>query len=805
MNTERFSPAPDQGLSARQVAERQRQNLTNVTEDNITKSYGRILRENICTLFNLFNLLIGIALFAVKAYSNMAYLLVILLNILIGIVQEVKAKRLVEKLSVVSQLKADVVRDGQQIALPVEQLVLDDVVCLELGKQVCADAIIVQGQLEVNESLLTGEADPIVKGPGELLLSGSFVVSGNCRAKVEHVGAKNYAAGLVQKAKQYRPIESQLRNSMRRVTRFTSFFIVPIGVFLFIEAFFLRFDPTKMAVISSSAALLGMLPKGLMLLISIALATGVIRLSRKRILVQQPHSIETIARVDVLCLDKTGTLTTGEMKVSGFYKLNPSGALNAPPSGASPASLPVENLLTAFVHGIGDRNATLNALKAYFPEESAQSSSVQSISASGTPSVSASVPFSSERKWSAVTFTDGTSYVLGAPEKLAAGAPLLTEMQNEAKQGNRLLCFGRAASAPAANNLPPIQLLAVIVLTDPLRENAKETLAFFRDEGVQVKVISGDNPVTVSNIARRAGLAAYDKVIDMSAVPPDADFRALARQYSVFGRVTPQQKSALVKGLQADGHKVAMTGDGVNDILALREADCSIAMNEGSEAARQVAHFVLLHSDFTALPDAVMEGRRVINNLTRVASVFFVKTLYSVIVSVICILAMIPFPFIPLQITLIDLVIEGYPSLFMSFEANKKRVKGRFLPTVLHGALPFALLVVTGIFAIELLTKAGVVASAMTTTLQYYFTGFVGVLAVLKACLPFNKLRLFLFVTVAVGFFAAIWLFTNVVQVPRPDSLQTVGILMLCAFIALPLKWLYGKLANALFRRRVEV
>lgn len=577
-----------------------------------------------CTLFNLFNVLIAIALALVGAWSNMMFICIIAVNTLIGIVQELHAKKLVEKLSLLSAPTVRVIRDGKHSEIPIHELVEQDVIELEAGNQVCSDCVILVGEAEVNESLLTGESDPVLKPEGSHLLSDSFIVSGRCRACVEHVGAENYAAAIAREAKRLRGIHSELLSSMRKVTHFTAFLIPPLGILLFLEAFLLQGDTLNHAVVTTAAGLLGMLPKGLVLLISISLAVGIITLSRKKVLVQELFALETLAHVDTLCLDKTGTLTQGKMQV--------------------------ESDVFSPIHKI---------------------------------------PFSSERKWSAIEFQNAGTFVIGAPERLGASVP--PHLERDEQTGKRLLLAGYTKEPLDQNGpLPHIQELAYIVISDSIRPNAAETLAYFQKEGVALKLISGDNPVTVSALAKQVGFPEAERYLDMTGITEEAQIEKAAADYSIFGRVSPLQKKQLVQALQKKGHVVAMTGDGVNDLLALRQADCSIAMAQGSDAARQISQVVLLDSDFSALPSVLSEGRRVVNNITRVAGVFFVKTIYSVLLSLVCLVLNIPFPFMPIQITLIDLIIEGYPAFFISFEPDNRRITGRFLPSVLRRAFPNA-------------------------------------------------------------------------------------------------------------------
>ena len=775
---ERFSPDYKVGLNEEQVRKRQEQGLTNVVTQRITKTNFEIIRDNVCTLFNLYNFLIAMALAFVGAFSNMFFILIILVNITIGIVQEIHAKNMVEDLSIVSSAKADVVRGKKEQQITVDELVLDDIIMLDMGKQVCADAVIASGEVEVNESLLTGEADPIIKQKGDTLLSGSFIVSGKCYAKAEHVGAENFASKLSLEAKKHKGINSELLLSMRKVTKLTSFFIIPIGIILFYQAYVGRADGMMDSIVSTAAGLLGMLPKGLVLLISISLATGIIKLSKKRILVQELYCVETLAHVDMLCLDKTGTITEGKMSVSDVFSIND-----------KVMPLPIEEAMGCFVGGMEDNNATFMSLKDYFKEDNSKK-------------VIGRTPFSSSRKWSSITFEGVGTLVIGAPERVIndENESLPPHIIAEQENGKRILCLGYTKESITDGKLPKLTLIAAIGLHDPIRKNVKETLEFFKEEGVAVKIISGDNPATVSSIAKEAGLETHGDYIDMSLVK-DEEIEDIAKEYSVFGRVSPNQKKLLVKAYQKQGRTVAMTGDGVNDVLALKEADCSIAMAAGSDAAKQVSQLVLLDSDFTSLPDVVMEGRRVVNNVTRVSGIFFVKTIYSILLAIGCILTQTAFPFIPIQITLIDLAIEGYPSFFMSFEPVHDRIKGRFLPTAVKRALPFGLTVILSIIAISLIAPSMNLPEEDMITTMYYVLGFVSVLSVLKACMPFNKLRVFLFTTVAIGYFTAVVLFTRILHLQYLNA-ETFKLFAVVAAICIPVRFIFAYLIEHFPKRK---
>lgn len=725
------SNTPLHGLSEAEARRLREMGGGNTPPPPITKSTGQIIRENVCTLFNLFNVLIAAALALVGAWSNLLFILIIALNTAIGIVQELHAKRLVEQIAVLTAPKARVLRDGEIRELPVEELVLGDVLTLERGVQIPADALVLDGEIETDESLLTGESVPVGKTPGEELLSGSVVVSGACMARVERVGVDNYAARLTQEARAVVPDHSELLTSMGQVTRFTAFLIPPLGLLLFFQAYVLRGTPLFGAVTTTAAGLLGMLPKGLVLLITVSLAVGVAKLAKSRVLVQNLFSLESLAHVDVLCLDKTGTLTQGDMRVERVVQLT------------KDLPIPLADWMGAFLTH-------------------------------------------------AVTFPELGTLVVGAPDRMT-GTRLPEELSAEIRRGKRVLMIA-STSCPVDPDgpLPEMTALAALVLSDPIRPGAAHTLDYFRREGVRIKVISGDHPAAAAAVAAQAGLEDASWV-DMSLVNTEDELLRAAAKYTVFGRVSPEQKRQLVQAFQDQGHRVAMTGDGVNDILAMRKADCSIAMAHGSEAARQAAQVVLLDSDFTVLPNILLEGRRVVNNMTRVAGVFFVKTIYSILLSLFCVLADLPFPLIPIQVTLIDLFIEGYPAFFQSFVPDGRALTGRFLPCVLRRSLPNAMAILLS--SAVLLLGGGVLGlpAGQIPLALYLVIGAVEADALLKSCLPLTSLRGFLFLTASVGFFCAVLLFHAVLSLPSllpgtaPVVLlaSAVSILAerLCAFI----------------------
>lgn len=712
----------------------------NKSKGMATKSTAEIIRDNVCTVFNLLNVIIAVALALVHAWSNLFFIFIIIVNTLIGIYQEIKAKKLVEKLSLLSMPVAHVLRDGRELEVHPDSVEKGDVLLLESGNVICADSRVLSGSAEINESVLTGESRPVLKRAGDDLLSGSSVISGKCRAEVIHTGEENYAAKLVSEVKKYKSANSELMSSMKKVTRITSFFIVPLGIIAFLEALLVRNMTIADAVISSSAGLLGMLPKGLVLLMSVGLAIGVIRLSKKNVLVQELYSLENLAHCDVLCLDKTGTLTVGHMEVEQVI-----------PLGCDKAR--AQQLLASYVSASEDNNATFCALKEYCAHAAPQRAF-------------AGVPFSSARKWSSVTLENGEYLVLGAYERLGLKGDMPLQFREQMQQGKRVLFAGITRQKPQADGeLCAVEPAAAVIIADPLRKNAKDTIAYFERQGVEVKVISGDDPVTASAVAARAGIKNAQRCVDLSNAAPE-DVKNAADKYTVFGRVSPEQKKLLVTALQEKGHSVGMTGDGVNDLLAMKQADCSVAIGQGSDAARQTAQLVLLDSDFAVLKDVISEGRRVVNNITKSAGVFFIKTLYSVFITLWCVIFNLPFPFIPIQITLIDLVIEGFPSFFMSLERNDKPVRSKFLPSAIGAALPNAVAVTVCCIVLTMAGSSLGIEQSQIGLVTYLTLGAISVMGVVKASLPFNWLRGGLCAVSALGYVGAVAILPNLFKLP---------------------------------------
>lgn len=728
------------GLNSRQVQERIDNGLVNGVSKPASKTYYQIFKENICTLFNLLNFLIFIALVMVKAWSNIIFMAIIICNAVIGIIQEIKAKRLVDQLSILTKPTITVIRNSKLQVIDINEVVMDDILVLESGNQVCNDAIVIFGTIDTNESLLTGEVDSINKIIGSKLLSGSSVVSGKCYARVINTGDNNYATTLVKEAQKVKENNSELIDSMNKITKLTTFMIVPLGIILFVEALYLRQDSLFNAIVFSAAGLLGMLPKGLVLLTSVSLANGITRLAKKDVLIQDLYSLETLAHVDVLCLDKTGTITDGKMKVEQVFKLD------------SLENYKIEEIMGSYLNASDDNNATFQAMNDYFGTNSMYEC-INKIS------------FSSLRKWSAVEFSGIGTIVIGAIEKI-----IKDELSDEIKvlmdQGMRVIGVGHTLKKVNEKELPTLKPLMIIVLSDTIRKQTKETLEYFHHEGINIKVISGDNINTVTAIAKKAGVLNYQYGIDMTGIGDD-EIKNIIHDYTVFGRVTPNQKKLIVKALKESGHQVAMTGDGVNDLLALKEADCSIAIAQGSDASKQISQVVLLKSDFTCLPDVLLEGRKVVNNVTRVAGVFFIKTIYTVLLSLFCVICNKEFPFIPLQITLIDIMIEALPSFMTIFESDVRKIKERFLPKVLSRAFSSAMGIVIIFILIMLLTPIFKLNNLKSVTLMYLVLGTISMAAVIRSCFPFTKLRILICFVMVIGFGGAIFLFFELLNIAK--------------------------------------
>ncbi len=765
---ERFHPDPEEGLSREQVEQRVQEGLNNGDSGIKTKTEGQIIRENVFTFFNLLNFVLAAAVILVGSPRNALFMGVIFSNIVIGSFQGIRAKHTIDKLSLISSPRASVMRAGRKQTIQVEEVVLDDILLLGAGNQICADAVVVSGECEVNESLITGESDPVLKQDGDSLLSGSFVVSGTCSAKVEHVGAENYANRIAGDAKYIKKRNSEIMDSIDIIVKIIGFAIIPIGALLFWKQFFVLGDTFQNSVVSTAAAVVGMIPEGLVLLISLAFAVSVVKLSSRKTLVQDMYCIETLARVDTLCLDKTGTITEGSMQVDCFV----------PFEGFSEEDM--RESLTALVNNLPDDNPTFLALQDFL---------------TGTSPWRASniVPFSSARKWSGAFFPGRGAYVMGAGEfilKEDFGA-IREQVEGYSQNGQRVLLVAHCDEDFIGKDLPEVIIpIGLVLISDKIRREAPRTLRYFADQGVDLKVISGDNAVTVSNIAGKAGLENADRYVDASTLETEEDIREAVRKYSVFGRVTPQQKLAFVKALKADGHTVAMTGDGVNDVLALKEADCSIAMASGSDAARTVSNLVLLDSNFASMPLVVQEGRRSINNLQRSSSLFLVKTIFSALIAVLFIFINHSYPFEPIQQTLISSLTIGVPSFILALEPNRDRLRGKFIFNVFKMCVPAALTMTVNILVLCSLAAPLGLTDPEFSTLAVIATSLTGFIMLFKVCTPFNGLRGTLFgglLSVFVGALLFFRSFFSLTELSLPMLIALLPILTLSITLMLAL------------------
>ena len=730
--TTRYNPDYKKGLTSQQVQEHRLHGWTNRSVDPPSKTTKEIVHENIFTYFNLIFAVLAVLLILVGSFRDLTFLPVIIANTLIGIIQEVRAKQILDKLTMLNAPHAMVVRDGKKAMIDAEELVLDDIVIFKAGNQVCADAVVSSGEVQVNESLLTGEADEITKRKGDKLMSGSFIVSGQCHARLDRVGEDSYISKLTMQAKEMQSGEqSEMIRSLNKLVKCVGVAIIPIGLVLFSQAFFIQHDGFRESVTSMIAAVIGMIPEGLYLLASVALAVSSVRLAQKKVLLHDMKCIETLARVDVLCVDKTGTITENTMKVQDVVETDEYDAEEMEP---------LRTMIGDFAAAMTNDNITMAAVKEYF----SKSSGKKPVSKTG---------FSSSTKYSSVTFEDG-AYVLGAPEFVLKEkyGDYAEEITEHATTGARVLVFGsydgEVTGKPLEHGITP---LGFVLLANPIREAAKTTFEYFAEQGVDVKVISGDNPVTVSNVARQAGIKNADKYVDASELKNEKALRNAVLNNTVFGRVTPDQKRKFVRILKDAGHTVAMTGDGVNDVLALKDADCSIAMASGSDAAAQASQLVLLESDFSCMPQVVLEGRRVVNNIQRSASLFLVKNIFSFLLSLISLVFMFTYPLAPSQISLISMFTIGIPAFFLALEPNKNIIKGHFLTNVFLKALPAAVTDALAVGALVIFGRTFGVNSTDISTAATMLLAIVGFMILYKISAPMNKIRAGILIGCIVG------------------------------------------------------
>lgn len=723
------------GLTAAEVGQRTEQGLVNVADHNISKSNKEIILTHTITYFNFLNLFLAGLVFFSGEYKNMTFMGVIIINSVIGIIQEMKVKKLVDKLSVITASKASVIRDGMRAEIAIEEVVKDDLLEVENGDQICADGIVLETQgMEVNESMLTGESKPVRKKPGDKLLSGSFLVAGNGLARIDKVGEESYATVLAKKAKTKKRATSEMQRSIMRIIQVVGVLIIPIGILLYMSQSRIEGSLVSERIVATVAGVIGMIPEGLVLLTSISFILGVGRLAKRRALVQEMEAIEALARVNVLCLDKTGTITTGELEVTEIRGVGETDTER------------IEQIMNELAFAFEDVNNTQNALMSYFhrtnvwiPEEK--------------------IPFSSERKYRAIRFAGEGCFVLGAPEFLSQGDEHINSMAEKyAHDGFRVLLLGGCEDiSPEDASVTGVKPLGLIVISDCIRPEAAATFAYFREQNVGIKVVSGDNPITVSKIAVKAGLEGGERYVDANTLPEDfEELKKVVEQYSVYGRVKPEQKQQIIKAYQANGKVTGMVGDGVNDVLALKDSDCGIAMAAGSDAAKQVSHIVLMDSNFACLKNIVSEGRTIITNIERVSSLYLTKTIYSVLLCLIFIFLPRAYPFIPIQLSWISATAIGIPSFILTLEHNESVNSSGFLRHVLQIALPSALTMVGSLLVIQVLAPFWRMDDTMTYTFNTIVGGAVGLMVVVRVCRPMNLLRKLVCGSVIVIFIAGI-------------------------------------------------
>ena len=789
------------GLTNEEVQERIAQGQVNNNENPNTRTYNQIILENTLTFFNFLNLVLLVLVLLVGSYKNSMFVGIIFINTVIGIIQEIRAKKTIDKLAILTESKTVVLREGKKWKISTEKLVVDDLIFLKAGEQVPADAKILEGNLEVNESLLTGEADNLPKNPGDELFSGSFVTAGQACCQIIHVGSDNYASRITSEAKEFKRHNSELRNSLNAILKVISIIIVPLGAMLFYKQYYFVGDNIRDSVVNMVAAVLGMIPEGLVLLTSVALTLGALKLAQKKTLVQELYCIETLARVDTLCLDKTGTITEGTMCVEAVESYPPvydeTSAVSASEAIAKedegsilsqeensedgteehsqedPAKIQeIEHIMGNLLSVLKDQNATADALRARF--KVSQDMELDHV-----------IPFSSDRKYSGAAFKDTGTYLMGAVQFLfPEGNPQLAEYcSGFAKEGLRVLVVAHSENVNEGTEIPAgLEPIGLLLLTDVIRAEAPDTLAYFESQGVDLKVISGDDPVTVSAIARRAGLKNAEQYVDATTITTQEQMDEAVATYSVFGRVTPQQKQAMVKSLQAQKHTVAMTGDGVNDVLALKEADCSIAMAEGSDAAKNIANVVLLDSNFAAMPEIVNQGRRVVNNIRTAASMFLIKTIFSVLLSLITIFFGDSYPFEPIQMSLISACAVGIPTFLLAQENNYEKIDHTFLRHVFMNAFPAAVTITGCVFSVMLVCQNVYHSNAMLNTACVLVTGWNYMAALKTVYAPLNTYRKVIIYSMQVIFFGAAVILQNLLTLGSLEFGMIILVFLLMTF-----------------------
>ena len=766
----RYEPNIYMGLNDSEINNRINNNFVNFDTDVKTKSYKQIILGNIFTIFNLLNFLIGIAILLVGSYKNLLFLGVVFCNTFMSIIQEINAKRVIDKLSVIACTKVLVIRNGIEQYININQIVLDDILKLKIGNQIVTDCIIKEGIVLVDESFITGESEYIEKNIGDMLLSGSFIVSGECLVQVEHIGEDNYTSKISKEAKYLKKSNSVIMNSLNTIIKLVSIIIIPLGLILFLRQYYTDGNLYD-SVVKTSAAVISMIPEGLVLLTSTVLVVSVVRLGRRKVLVQDLFCIETLARVDTICLDKTGTLTEGAFSVEKIVKLN--------------NNYNFDTILSSVSNVLND-NATMKAINDKYHKKN-------------NWKIIDKISFSSKNKYSGVIFENEGTYILGAPDVLTNDKKINDYLLENSNYRALLVMHSKNKEKSISNNFIPI---ALIFLKDKIKKSAESTLKYFKNQGVSVKIISGDGVNTVSRIAKSVGIENI-KSIDMSKVTNSDDLKQIVNEYNIFCRVSPSQKKSIIIAIKANKHTVAMTGDGVNDVLALKEADCSIAMANGSDAARNVSQIVLLDSNFDAVTDIVYEGRKTINNIERSATLFLTKTIYATILAILFLFIMMDYPFQPVQLSLTSSITIGIPSFMLALEKCNKKIKGNFLINVISKSLPSALTVVVDVIMVMIIAHIFHLNSNEISTMAVILVAFTGFILLFKLCYPFNKNRLILYISLVMLFIICVIGLNRIYDLVMLDFNMLILIGILCILDIVLFRQL-GYLCNLkLFRRYV--
>ncbi|MDR1364726.1 MAG: HAD-IC family P-type ATPase [Oscillospiraceae bacterium] len=760
----RFKPNLKFGLTHKQVENRLEEGFANVKTNDSKRTVSQIIKNNVYTLFNFINLILAIAILWTGSYRNLLFMGVVICNAIIGIFQEIRAKMIIEHLNLIFSNNVTLIREGKVCKTEIQKVVLDDIICYSSGTQIVAESIIREGNCEVNESLLTGEPDLVLKKIGDTLLSGSYIVSGECIAQVQNVGDDNYIASIMKKSKEIKQTKSEIMSTVKKIIKFISIAIFPIGAFLFMRQLGVSDGNVKDAILATSTVLSGMIPEGLVLLTSSILAVGVIKLSKKKVLVQDLYCIETLARIDTLCLDKTGTLTEGTFEISdilfedGFTKTD------------------VKKTFKQLTGVLNDSNETFKTIKKMFPPELYIKKADKVI------------PFSSERKWSGAHFDVEGTFVMGAAEFVFSKEySKIREKIALHSSDYRVIALAKSSNKFIEDKLPRgLQLMALLLIKDKIRSNVKRTLNFFKKQGVDIKIISGDNPITVSKIGERVGLNNAHRYVDATTFKNPKMLRDSVTNFTVFGRVTPMQKQEIIKALKIAGKTVAMVGDGVNDVLALKEADCSVAMAAGSDVTRNISHLVLMNSDFASMPKVVAEGRQAINNIQRSSSLFLAKTIYSFILAVLFLLIPAPYPLILIQTALIGSVSIGIPSFILGLETNREKIKdkGNLFANIIQKSFPCALTTVSMLLICVLIFMFNIPIQRYSF-LAMTITGFVGITLVYKISQPLNILKKVMIWCVSLIFGIGVAFYPSFLKI---EPLNRLNVLLL--IILIPIAWI---------------